>query len=112
MAIEDSEETKAAVEGRHGLVAGLRRWLRGRSERLDLMSEMFKRTDAMDALLRSVHNEQHLRSAMHTCLGCRHAADCRAWLAESRDTVPPAFCPNAPRIRQFGMSRQVVGTTP
>lgn len=73
------------------------------SERAELMGEMFAQTDALADFAGSDWSlEGKLKSAVYACAACQDTEKCRVWLAEGRRHAdPPAFCPNAPRIRQL-----------
>ena len=73
------------------------------SERAELMGEMFAQTDALaDSGKFDWSLEGKLKSAVVACASCQDTEACRVWLAEGRRHAdPPAFCPNAGRIRSL-----------
>ncbi|MFD0916999.1 DUF6455 family protein [Pseudahrensia aquimaris] len=69
------------------------------SKRLDMLSKMANRTDALKRLGTSRMVEIALRRAMTTCLSCKSGDTCQKWQAENRGKgAAPEFCPNAARF--------------
>ena len=68
-------------------------------KRLDMLSKMVSRTEALAHLGTSRMTESELRRAMTTCLVCKSAETCQTWQAENRGKgAAPDFCPNASRF--------------
>lgn len=71
-------------------------------QRMTLMGEMFRQTDADLSRLPHFGLETRYRSAVARCLGCSSKVKCQQWLAANhQDTAPPAFCRNAGLIAEL-----------
>ena len=69
-------------------------------DRLELMSGMVHRTDALENTLADETMKRELRAMMNTCLMCKDTDTCKKWMAEPKThATPPEFCPNAERLK-------------
>lgn len=70
------------------------------AEHLELLSKMMDKTGArIDADL-SLTGTSKIRSAMVSCMGCKHVGACKKWLAEAEDGIaPPDFCANVNHLK-------------
>lgn len=71
-------------------------------DQLELLEQMIERTGGTPGIDMLTATSQDVRSAMFTCLGCRHVAECKQWMAEDHtDVEPPSFCPNSSRLSRL-----------
>jgi uncharacterized ferredoxin-like protein len=63
-----------------------------------LRRERITRSDAADSI-----SAKAMMQAELACAVCGSRQECRARLAASREAVPPAHCPNAPLLDDFGI---------
>ena len=71
-------------------------------DQLELLHQMMDKTGAHLDTDYSPCDEGNLKSAILSCLACRHSCECRVWLDSAEEGVsPPEFCPNVARLMRM-----------